>query len=128
MLIADESKTEIKKYEAKKERKFGMMLTHPYIKTNHICKNSMNSIYKSKHSSSKVSPSRNNRLWLVKTMGYREACRFYGVPFATVHDHFSGKVAIDDKKLKVGPNPVLGEKERKNLLNGFWIWQNVGLL
>lgn len=62
-----------------------------------------------------------------KTMGYREACRFYGVPFATVHDRLSGKVALD-KKPKVGPNPVLRLEGEESFLNGFWIWQNVGFL
>lgn len=47
-------------------------------------------------------------------MGYGEACRFYGVPLATVHDGLSGKVAID-KKPKVGPNPVLGEEGEEKL-------------
>ncbi|XP_064292277.1 uncharacterized protein LOC135309805 [Plodia interpunctella] len=51
-------------------------------------------------------------------MGYREACRFYGVPFATVHDRLSGKVAID-KKPKVGPNPVLGVEGEAKLTK--WI-------
>ncbi|XP_050681505.1 uncharacterized protein LOC126976946 [Leptidea sinapis] len=51
-------------------------------------------------------------------MGYREACRYYGVPFATVHDRLSGKVAVN-KKPKVGPDPVLGVQGEEKLTK--WI-------
>lgn len=52
------------------------------------------------------------------SMGFREACRFYGVPFATVHDRISGKVAVD-KKPRVGPDPVLGVQGEEKLAK--WI-------
>lgn len=53
-----------------------------------------------------------------KSMGIREACRFYGVPKTTVHDRLSGKVAAN-KKPKVGPDPVLGLKGEECLKN--WV-------
>ncbi|CAH0718999.1 unnamed protein product, partial [Brenthis ino] len=47
-------------------------------------------------------------------MGIREACRIYGVPKTTVHDRISGKVA-NNKKPKVGPDPILGREGEEKL-------------